>query len=476
VSRRRLSVALHSLRTRLLVYLGAAITLVAVVQASVAYRTALAEADAIFDYHMQETALSLRGGLPFEPDAEIPETLEHGDENFDFVVQIWSADGQQLYRSARRADLPDRAVLGFSTVLARGSTYRVFSVQTPRQVIQVAQDMEVRREMARTLALRTVAPMAWLVPLLLAAAWWVVGSTLAPLQRLRAQLAERRADDLAPVGEVSGSEEPLPDEIRPVVHELNGLFGRLQHAFDAQKRFVADAAHELRSPLTALKLQVQGLARASDDEARQRAVQRLDAGIERASHLVDQLLLLARQQDGAGPAWRPVVLMDILHLSLADVAPAAQHQGIDLGLIQVCADVHGDGDTGAHLAPTPAADTSVDGDAEALRVMLRNLLDNAVRYTPSGGRVDVALKREGATLRLRIEDSGPGIADAERERVFDRFYRVPGSTATGNGLGLAIVKAIAEGHGGTLALGRSERLGGLRVDLCLPATTGLSPV
>ena len=155
----------HSLRTRLLVYLGVAIALVAAVQAAVAYRTALAEADAVFDYHMQQTALSLRGGLPFEHGADEP---EHDEENFDFVVQIWSADGQQIYRSARRAELPERAVLGYSTVQARGSTYRVFSLQTPRQVIQVAQDMAVRRHMARTLALRTVAPMAWLVPLLLA--------------------------------------------------------------------------------------------------------------------------------------------------------------------------------------------------------------------------------------------------------------------------------------------------------------------
>ncbi len=457
----------HSLRTRLLVYLGAAIALVAVVQASVAYRTALAEADAVFDYHMQQTAQSLRGGLPFEPDAEAPEPDE---ENFDFVVQIWSADGQQLYHSARRADLPDRAVLGFSTVQARGNTYRVYSLQTARQVIQVAQDMEVRREMARTLALRTVAPMGWLVPLLLLAAWWVVGSTLAPLQRLRRQLAQRRADDLAPVGQ-----EPLPDEIRPLVHELNGLLGRLQQAFDAQKRFVADAAHELRSPLTALKLQVQGMARAHDDEARQRAVQRLDAGIERATHLVDQLLLLARQQDGAGPTLAPLVLMDVLRLALADVAPAAQQQGIDLGLLTT------DTDAAAATHDEAAIATwTVNGEADALRVLLRNLLDNAVKYTPAGGRVDVSLQRHGTSLCLRVEDSGPGIANAERERVFDRFYRVPGAAATGNGLGLAIVKAITEGHRGTLELGRSERLGGLRVDLCLsvsqPAVPDLRPV
>ncbi|MBK6471727.1 MAG: sensor histidine kinase N-terminal domain-containing protein [Betaproteobacteria bacterium] len=441
----------HSLRTRLLVYLGVAIALVAAVQAAVAYRTALAEADAVFDYHMQQTALSLRGGLPFEHGADEP---EHDEENFDFVVQIWSADGQQIYRSARRAELPERAVLGYSTVQARGSTYRVFSLQTPRQVIQVAQDMAVRRHMARTLALRTVAPMAWLVPLLLAAAWWVVGSTLAPLQRLRGQLAQRRADDLAPLAD----ERPLPDEIRPLVHELNGLFGRLQQAFGAQKRFVADAAHELRSPLAALKLQVQGLARAADDDARQRAVLRLDAGIERATHLVDQLLLLARQQDGAGPALGPLAPMAVLRLALADVAAAAQQRGIDLGLVPADA-----------AAGEAATGTAVAGDAEALRVLLRNLLDNAVKYTPAGGRVDVGLQREGDTLCLHVEDSGPGIAEAERARVFDRFYRVPGAAAAGNGLGLAIVKAIADAHGATLALGRSARLGGLRVELRLPA-------
>ena len=471
---------LNSLRTRLLVYLLGAIVLVASVQAAVAYRTALAEADAVFDYHMRQTALSLRAGLPFDTEVE---SEAHDEENFEFIVQIWSADGQQLFRSARRAALPERAVLGFSNIEARGTRYRVYSLQAPNGVIQVAQDMAVRRTMARTLALRTVVPVAALMPLLMAAAWWVVGSTLLPLQRLRGQLAERRADDLAPVGE-----DTVPQEIQPLVHELNNLFDRLQSAFAAQKRFVADAAHELRSPLTALKLQVQGLARAPDDEARQRAVQRLDAGIERASHLVDQLLLLARQQDGAGPARRPVVVMEVLRLALADVAPAAQQQGIDLGLMPVGADADDDpdgaadaqADADAYTEPDAraavAAATTVDGDAEALRVLLRNLLDNAVKYTPSGGRVDVALRREGDTLRLRFEDSGPGIADAERERVFDRFYRTPGAAATGNGLGLAIVKAIAEGHGGTLALGRSERLGGLRVDLCLPAVPGLSPV
>ena len=195
------------------------------------------------------------------------------------------------------------------------------------------------------------------------------------------------------------------------------------------------------------------------DEARLRAVQRLDAGIERATPLVDQLLLLARQQDGAGPALRSLVLMDVLRLALADVAPAAQQQRIDLGLLITETDA---------AAVKDADAATVHGDVNALRMLLRNLLDNAVKYTPAGGRVDASLQRQGASVCLRVEDSGPGIADAERERVFDRFYRVPGAAATGNGLGLAIVRAIAEGHDGTLEIGRSERLGELCVDLCLP--------
>jgi two-component system OmpR family sensor kinase len=447
---------LNSLRTRLLVYLLGAIVLVATVQAAVAYRTALAEADAVFDYHMQQTALSLRTGLPFDAGVD---SDAHDEENFEFIVQIWSADGQQLFRSARRAALPERAVLGLSDIEARGTSYRVYSLQAPNGVIQVAQDMAVRRTMARTLALRTVGPVAALVPLLMAAAWWVVGSTLLPLQRLRAQLAERRADDLAAVGEAA-----LPQEIQPLVHELNGLFGRLQSAFAAQKRFVADAAHELRSPLAALKLQVQGLARAPDDAARERAVDRLGAGVDRASHLVDQLLVLARQQDGAAARLQSLQPVDVVKLALADVALVAQARGVDIGLV------------GADT------DTIIRGDPDALRVLLRNLLENAVKYTPAGGRVDVSHTLEAGgpgerdTLCLRVEDSGPGIAEAERARVFDRFYRVPGAEGVGSGLGLAIVKAIADAHGAALTLGRSEALGGLRVELRLPTAAGLSPV
>jgi len=441
-----------SLRARLLVYLLGAIALTVTVQATMAYRTALAETDAVFDYHMRQTALSLSRGVPYVPEA--PQAPEPATENFDFMVQIWTLDGLSVFQSAARAVLPQRAVLGFSTVAARGGQYRVFSIETPFQVIQVAQDLAVRRSMARTLALRTVAPVALLMPLLMAVAWWVVTSSMRPLVRVRRQLAGRSAEDLAPVGE-----QGLPEEVRPLVHELNLLFDRLRQAFDAQQHFVADAAHELRTPLAALKLQLEALRRAPDDEARGRATARLAAGLERASRLVDQLLVLARQQAGvagAQPA-APVALDEVVRLALADAAPAAQAKGIDLGLLK-------------------AETVTVQGHADSLRALLGNLLGNALKYTPAGGRVDLALSRDGEAVRLVVEDSGPGIPAADRARVLDRFYRVPGASEPGSGLGLAIVKAIAELHGAALALDESPRLGGLRVTLRFPhAARGLSP-
>jgi len=204
--------------------------------------------------------------------------------------------------------------------------------------------------------------------------------------------APRSADDLAPLGQAG----PLPDEIRPRVHELNGLF-------------------------------------------------------------------LARQQDGAGPALQPLVLTNVLRLALADVAPEAQQRGIDLALCSADAEA---------ATPEAAAEAATaTGDADALRVPLRNLRAPAVKYTPAGGRVDVTLQCPSGALCLRVEDSGPGTAEARRERFVDRFYRTPGvaASAGGVGLGLAIVKAIADSHGARLAIGHSERLGGLSVELRLPA-------
>ena len=457
----RVPVVTHSLRGRLLWFLLAAITMAAIAQAAIAYRSALSDADQIFDYHMQQMAMSLRSSATLTNKAA---DASPDPGNDDLVVQVWTPDGAQVFRSLSRAALPQRAVLGFSNVKANNTTYRIFSVQTSNQTVQVAMDMAVRQRMAGTLALRTVGPIAVMAPILMLVVWWVVSGSLAPVSRVKRQVAARQADDLSPV-----SENDLPDEVLPLVHELNLLFGRVRTAFEAQQHFVADAAHELRSPLAALKLQVLSLERAQDDAARSVAIGRVTAGIERATRLVEQLLVLARQEGSVDDVRLDRVnLSDLVKRTLGDMAGLAQARQIDLGL------EHAD-------------DVAVDGQPDALIILMRNLVDNAIKYTPAGGTVDIELRRIPAEAKVKgvagpgrvllsVEDSGPGIPPEERERVFSRFYRVPGSQAGGSGLGLAIIKSIAERHGAVLTLDSSERLGGLKIKIDFPETARPTPV
>ena len=442
-----------SLGGRLLLFIGAAMVLVAVLQGLLAYRNALEQTDTLFDYQMQQTAFALRAGLPVDASGR-PEGTSPEDENNEFIVQVWTNEGLRIFESALGAALPQMAVLGFADVPARGTTYRVFSLQTRAQVIQVAQDMRVRKLLAREAAWRSLLPVVLLLPLLALAVWWVVRNSLAPVQRVRKELAARQPQDLAAV-----NADGLPDEMRPLVAELNNLLQRVQQAFEAQQHFVADAAHELRSPLAALTLQLQALRKAPGDAAREAAQNDLAAGIERARRLVDQLLALARQE--AGPAAdaqaRPesVDLRALAQQVLTDTAEAAQAKGLDMGLSE---------------DPQLQTAFSVPADAQALAVLLRNLLDNAIKYVPAGGRVDVGWLQDAEGRALVVEDSGPGIAPAERTRVLQRFVRGQGtgSMAGGSGLGLAIVQTIAQRNGADLLLDESPTLGGLRVRVRWP--------
>ncbi len=440
--------ATYSLRGRLLWFVVLPILMVTVLQAFTAYRGALQQADAMFDDHLQQVARSLRSGAPLGMPLE--ESSADGDA-FDLYVQIWGPDGTQLFRSSRSA-LPPRAVLGFSDVDANGSRYRVYSLQTPLQTVQIAQNLSARQERAQALALKAVLPFALLTPLLVLGVWWVITRSLAPIERARRQVAGRAADDFSPL-----PNGDLPDEVRPLVSELNLLFGRAQGAFDLQKNFVADAAHELRSPLTALKLQAQALQRAGKNEAlatsqtdRETAVVQLNQGIDRTIRLVEQLLILAREESSsATPHFELVNLMDTVRLAVADVLPQAQRKQIDLG-------------------SSKGVEAWVQGQSEALHIAVRNLLDNAIKYTPAGGHVDISIEVANGNALLAVEDSGLGIAPDERPRIFDRFFRASDASAeAGSGLGLAIVKTITDRHGATLQVDRSAHLGGLRIELSI---------
>jgi two-component system OmpR family sensor kinase len=446
--------AQHSLRGRLLWFVLLPILLVTLLQAITAYRGALQQADTMFDDHLQQVARSMRSGTL------LGMPLEEGtadDAAFDLYVQIWGQDGTQLFRSTRSA-LPPRAVLGFSDVEANGSRYRVYSLQTPLQTVQIAQDRSARAARAQALAIKAILPFALLTPLLMLAVWWVITRSVAPIERARRQVAQRAADDFSPL-----PSHDLPDEVRPLVDELNLLFGRVREAFEVQKSFVADAAHELRSPLTALKLQAQALRRSGSDHAadessamREAAVTRLNQGIDRTIRLVEQLLILAREEASSGtPEFEPVNLIDIVRLSVADMLPQARLKHIDLGLAQ-------------------SESAWVRGQPEALRMALRNLLDNAIKYTPAGGQIDISIGIVNGQALLAVDDNGPGISPDARPRVFDRFFRAEDALEeAGSGLGLAIVKTIADRHNATLRLDQSAGLGGLRVELRMALTTEL---
>ena len=434
---------MNSIRVRVLLSLLGMLVVTAVVMGALTYRNVLAETESLFDYQLRQMAFSLRDQGEIAP----AQASTLADEELDFVVQIWTVDGRIIYPPRLRDDLPTRAQLGLADVTARGTTWRAFSVASRDRVIQVAQPLQIRQRLAAGAALRSVAPLLFIAPVLALLVWWLAAQTLAPLKRLADGVRARDEQSLQPLPAAG-----LPDEVAPLVGALNGLLQRLAASLGAQRAFVSDAAHELRSPLTALKLQMQLLKRAPDDAARGAAVEALNDGIDRAARLVEQLLALARAEPGAAlAAAAELDLSELVRAAVVDTLPFAQARGSTIEL----------------FADAPVA---VRGDAAALTALVRNLADNAVRYAPRGARVELRVIDEGDAALLRVDDTGPGISPEERHRVFDRFYRHAAGDEAGTGLGLAIVRSVADRHGATVTLGDSP-LGGLRVEVRFAPTS-----
>jgi len=432
-----------SIRRRLLLWLFAGLTLSTVLAAVAVYLRARTEAQDLFDYQLQLMAAAFPNqgfGLATAPPSEVP------DEDNLVVVEIWDANGAQVYLSRPGASAPEGADLGFSTVRTPRGDWRVYSTVVGNNVVQVSQPTRARDELAAGLALRTILPLLILVPVLMALSWLTVGRGLKPLTAVASAVDRRSADDLEPL-----PDRGLPREVRPLVAALNDLLVRLGRALSAQRSFIADAAHELRTPLTAVRLQTQLAERAATDDERLAAFAQLRSGVERAARLVEQLLAFARNEpDAAEQPLATVDLTDVARQVVVEQAPIAEAKQIDLGL-------------------SGSETVSVRGEREALRVMLGNLVDNAIRYTPAAGAVDVEVGRDGARAYVAVTDTGPGIPPAERERVFGRFYRHGTGDAEGSGLGLAIVRRIAQRHGAEIALADGPGGRGLKVVVRFPA-------
>jgi two-component system OmpR family sensor kinase/two-component system sensor histidine kinase QseC len=434
---------MKSIRARLLAALLILVALISLLAAGVTYRRVLGETSILFDYQLRQMALSLRTQISLAPRIEVPP--DQGDT--DFVVQIWDVFGARTYLSRPGLPMINQTVLGYADLSLRGERWRAYGLQTADGVIQIAQPVRVREGLARAAAERVVIPLILLLPVMIGAVAWIVSRGLAPLRFVAIEVQRRDVRSLTPL-----KTDNLPLEIEPLVGELNRLLERLQRAFSVQRAFVSDAAHELRSPLTALRLQLQLLDRAPDEAARIEARGRLGTAVERAIHLVEQLLALARSDPQETTSD-----FDMVDLSAAaaegirDTNELALSRNIDLGL---------------EAAPNLA----IRGDREGLRVLVRNLVDNAVRYTPPHGSVQVRVRSTPKEAVLEVIDTGPGIAPADRERVFDRFYRRAAAQESGTGLGLAIVKAIAERHGAHIVLGESPG-GGLHAMVSFPAAS-----
>ncbi|MFZ6657475.1 ATP-binding protein [Undibacterium sp. TJN19] len=434
---------MKSLRLQMMLLFGIAILAAAALQFATSFHAAIGEADKLFDYHMQQMALALQDNDFEQVDWRTMPGIE--SNGFDFVVQVWGGDGNRVYQSRQYRFLPKQAALGFSTVTLDNGEWRIYAVKENKRVVQVAQKIDTRRERAISFALSTLWPVIPVSILLFCAAWWGVSSVLAPLNRIGSDLANRNANSVEPV-----SADGVPSEVSLLVTELNSLLSRMGLALQAQQRFVADAAHELRSPITALRLQVQNLGRVKDEVTHEQAVSRLLGGVDRASRLVEQLLALARQDPSsqAASGFAMTSLGNCIEQAISDVTPFAQSRNISLV-----------------ASISPAAEILADG--EGLRVMIRNLLDNAVRYISEAGRVEVRLVADADSVCLSIQDSGEGVPLAERGRIFDRFYRVAGSDKSGSGLGLAIAKTIADRHHAKIEMADAT-LGGLEVKIHFP--------
>lgn len=432
-----------SIRRNLLLALLGAVLLVGVAASLATYFAARRQANEMFDYQLRQMALSLRNHSLQPRDDLLPDALLP-DADYDFIVQVWDQSGTRVYLSNQDISLPEGR-LGLDTISVNGRDWRVYTLVDASKTVQVAQPMSLRRERAAGIALRILAPILASIPLFALLIWLVIGRGLQPLGDIARAIARRAPDSLDPL-----SDRNLPAEIRPMVLQLNALLHRLAGALETQKRFTADAAHELRTPLTALQLQLQLVERAQTEDQRREAVEQLKAGAQRATRMVGQLLALARSERQAPdePAI-PVELDRIAAAVAADLEPIASAKRIELRLGRL----------------EPAA---VNGREDAIRTLLANLVENGLRYTPSGGAVTVHAYAEGEHSLLCVNDTGPGIPADERAHVFDRFYRLPGAPGSGSGLGLAIVKNIADAHHAQVQLSDSEAGKGLCVRVRFP--------
>jgi two-component system OmpR family sensor kinase len=427
---------MNSLRRTALIWMTALLSAVGIIAFSVAYEMAREEAAGFLDGQLRQIALNAGGSLT-EFDAP---SIKHDAED-DIAVSTWDSQGN-LVRSAKGGvSLPRQTRQGFANIHAMADDWRVYSVSDGMRSVQAAQRLSVREEMAEAAAFQAGLPILVAIPLAWLVVGWSLGRMLARVANLAQVVANRGIDasENIPIRDV-------PLEIRPLVEAMNVLSDRLKEALEQQRRFVSDAAHELRTPLAAMQLQLDNLGARSDGK-HAGPLRELGNGLRRASNLVIQLLRLARADENTlRSAPELLDLTEMVTQCVADFVPLAQAKGVDLG-----------------MGSTDKAD--ITGWPDDLKMLFSNVIANAVGYTPPGGAVDVSVRATSGQITIEVADTGPGVAPGDIPRLTDRFFRAEANDTEGSGLGLSIALAVARRHCLSMNFQNRGDCSGLRVSV-----------
>lgn len=453
---------MQSLKRRITVLVLGCLATVLPPLVALSYRFTMEEVDELGDARLAQNARTISAlvgdaattatNMPLEVTAwkrehgKQPLTVRGHPYEVQIGFQYWNEANVLLANSENFGDVPlDAAPAGFADIQIRGRHWRVFTLlDGSRHWVRVGERYDSRREIARALAVEAIAPLLIGLPLLALLVGWAVRRGLAPLRVLAERVATRRPGEHEPIG---GS--ALPREIEPLIAALNGLFGRAGEQLRREREFTANAAHELRTPLAGALLQIENAQAAATPDARTQSLRQATRGLDRLHRIVNQMLELARWDTATAPVFEAVDLARCVDEELAELGAAAADRDLEIA-----------------VTVEPAA-RRIDGWEPGLRTLLRNLLDNAVRYSDRGDRVEISLAGDAGRTRLSISDRGPGIEPAQREAMLERFRRGRDGRGEGSGLGLAIVARIAELHRARLTLGDGDG-SGLRVDIVFP--------
>jgi len=446
---------MSSIRNRLFLHIFGLFIMIWAIMMAAAYFTTRHEIEEVFDAQLAQAMHVLHDLVQHEVKEEelnsiqldIPQNFQSHPYEKKIAFQVWGS-GHMILGSASAPEYPMTDVEGYSDNIIGGQKWRLLlkSNQEKTSSLIVGERYEIRNELISEILLHVSWPIFLSLPFLAFLITMGINRGLAPLKKVADDVSHRSPHQLAPI-----AIQNAPLEVQPLVTSLNNLLTRLDDAFESERRFTANAAHELRTPLAALKAQAQVAMKADDNQQRHWALKQIVCGVDRATHLVEQLLTLARiDPESISSTQEPVNLNNVVEAICSELAPLAVNKEIELEYSSKEAVI-------------------VMGISAALSIMVRNLVDNAIRYTPQGGEINVSVFKSGNRIILNVTDNGPGIPEHERTRVLDRFYRIVGNNQTGSGLGLSIVKRIVELHSASLEIGQPETGKGTLITVSFPS-------